>query len=287
MALCGRLPTLDELVPLPVPADKSGHGPERTGDVVATVQALRQRGLCDCAVGADIRTRRAPRRGGGDPVELRALLENVGFEAAQFNAGLEAQFLPKVTAQPLIRAERFCLTAASVEAHHELSPQPFAQRVLAQGGFELADDLAVTAERHGGIRSVFEREGVQLLQPLRGGLHRRFVGQIPEGATPPQCQAAVQQPDRVCVPSFVHGRPTGAVQPLELGRVEQFRLHNQPVAPIHPHQDLRLGGSGGRCFEHLAQVADIGPDHAQGRARCAAGPQPPHQRVDAHNIIGV
>jgi hypothetical protein len=61
--------------------------------------------------------------------------------------------------------QRVCLTAVPEERQHELTPEPFVQRVPLDPDPQVRDDIAVPAGRQPDLGEVFERSQPLLLEP--------------------------------------------------------------------------------------------------------------------------
>ena len=85
--------------------------------------------------------------------------QDVVLETGQCRAGLESQFLGQPATQRLVRTQGIGLATAAVQAQHQLSPQPFAERVAGDQRVELADQLAMPAESDPSFDPIFQGEG--------------------------------------------------------------------------------------------------------------------------------
>jgi hypothetical protein len=120
-----------------------------------------------------------------------------------------------------VRVERVGLTAVAVQREHELSPYPLSEGVLRHDRLELADDLAVAAEREVGLEPILERVLVQARQP--GGLGDRpgLVRELGEGIAAPERQRLAQRLGGSSRVAAAERRPRLRGEPLERDRVDR------------------------------------------------------------------
>ena len=78
--------------------------------------------------------------------ERRVLIENPALELPQALARLQAELIYQRPAPFLVGLQRLGLPPGAVEGEHELSPEPFAERVLGDERLQFADELMVASE---------------------------------------------------------------------------------------------------------------------------------------------
>jgi hypothetical protein len=80
-----------------------------------------------------------------------------------------------------------------VERHHQLAPQPFAERVHDEQSLELGDELGVAPEREVGFDAVLERGESQLLESPALCLGEGVVGEVDKRRPSPQRERLAQK----------------------------------------------------------------------------------------------
>ncbi len=95
-------------------------------------------------------------------IQCGILGDDRALETPKFGARVDAQLIGQQGSCPLIRAERFTLSARSVEREHQLAPTPFAKWCVGDRGLEFADDLGGPARRKQRIRPVLDQGGMGL-----------------------------------------------------------------------------------------------------------------------------
>ena len=70
---------------------------------------------------------------------------------------LDAELVHQGSASALIGIERLCLPAAAVEGEHQLRPQAFAERMLADKRLEIGGNLVISSEPEIGVESLLHR----------------------------------------------------------------------------------------------------------------------------------
>ncbi len=152
--------------------------------------------------------------------EFGVVVQNGVPQRPQLLAGIHAQLLAQQRRQVLVRLERLGLAAGPVQRHHQLRPQPFAQRVGLRRHQQFPDDLTVPAERQADVEPPLQRPH-PLLDELRDvvAMHhfRRYVAQ---NRLLPQPQCLLQQ---VRLPGEVtfSRRPLGPPgQPAKPGQIQ-------------------------------------------------------------------
>src|SRR6266571_4163405 len=113
-----------------------------------------------------------PRRGGRQfrsDRQRRVLGEELGFQAAQLGAGVQAGALRQDRAGALVGAERVGLPAGRVQGSHELGVQPLAQGLPLDQRLELPDHPGLPAEPEVDLDAILQRRQAQLLKAGGGG----------------------------------------------------------------------------------------------------------------------
>ncbi len=114
------------------------------------------------------------------------------MERSELAAGLDPELVDEGTAAVLEDGERVRLAAGAVEREHELPTKPFAQRVLGDELLESAAEPRVLAEGQAGLDSILLRHEALFLEPADGRLRERFVGEVGQRRTAPQCERLVE-----------------------------------------------------------------------------------------------
>ena len=118
----------------------------------------------------------------------RVLSQDRALELLQTPARLEAELLCEHPARLLIRLERLRLAARAIEGEHELSAQTLPQRMLADKGLELGDELGVAAEGEVGLDPLLEGSQVQLLEASDLALREGLGREVRKGRSAPECE---------------------------------------------------------------------------------------------------
>jgi hypothetical protein len=163
-------------------------------------------------------------------VQCRVLGEDRALEPAQSLARLDAQLVDQRPARVLVGLERVGLPVRAVQGEHQLCPQPLPVRMLGDQRLQLADELAVAAEREPGLDALLERREPQVVEPRDLRLRERLVGEVGERRAAPECHRLVEHRERPLGVARRQGTPALADQPLEPVRVERSRLQPELVA---------------------------------------------------------
>ena len=112
-------------------------------------------------------------------LEGRVLLQHLPLELAKRSGGLDPHLVGKRPPKRLVARERLRVPAGPVEREHVLQAEALAKRVLGDQRFELADHVAVMAEREVGLDPLLERGQAELLETraLVPGERLRDLGQ--------------------------------------------------------------------------------------------------------------
>jgi hypothetical protein len=110
----------------------------------------------------------------------RVLAQNRSLELAKCRSRLEAELFRQMLARCAVDVERLRLPPRSIERQHQLRGQPLAERLGTGEQLELADQLAVSAERKVGLDPLLERLKTQFLQTRDLALRERLVAEIGE-----------------------------------------------------------------------------------------------------------
>ena len=128
-------------------------------------------------------------RAGRGRRDRRVLPKDRPLEFLQPGARVDAELLEQRRSPVAIGLEGFGLPPRSVEGEHQLAAQPLAKGMLGHEGLELADELAVAAEREVGVDSAFERRDTQFLELEDGRLCELLVGEVCERRAAPERQS--------------------------------------------------------------------------------------------------
>ena len=132
-------------------------------------------------------------------------------------AGIDAELFGEQLTQLAVGGQCVGLTARSVERHHQLAPEGFAQGVRLDQRLDLAGDLTVAAQGEIGVDPPLERGQPEVLQPGDVRLAEGPEVHPVEDRAPPQSQG-LRHP--VGHGSWGFPQTGGGGQALELHRVE-------------------------------------------------------------------
>ena len=178
---------------------------------VELLVATDQRGTGDVEGGGKRHDRLAT---GGAAEPMVVLGEDRLLEVAQCRPRFDAELLCEHPARTLVGTERVGLPARSVQGDHELSPQPFAERLADEHALELGDQLARLPEGQERVEPVLDHVAAQLLERAGRGCAALDVLEAVIGLGAPQRERVVERR---------HGRPRIAaleqsLEPLRQGR---------------------------------------------------------------------
>ena len=108
------------------------------------------------------------------------------LEALQLLAGLEAEVVVEEPAGASVRGERVGLAFRPIQREHQLPPQPFPVRVVADQRFQLVDQLGSLAELEVGLDPILQCRQAEVVQPLGLDPQGPVVAHPREGRTPPE-----------------------------------------------------------------------------------------------------
>ena len=106
----------------------------------------------------------------GVTLELRVVPKDPRVEPLELGRRLEAELIRERAAGTPVRIQRLRLPIGRVQREHQLRPQPLTQRVAADEGLELRDELPVSAECELRPDQVFGRNETEFLQAGDFGL---------------------------------------------------------------------------------------------------------------------
>jgi hypothetical protein len=157
-------------------------------------------------------------------------------------AGVDAEFPGEPAREPSVGAEGFGLAAGAVQGEHQLSREPFPQRVLPGQGLELADGLPVQSQVQFQVQAVFQGGHPLLVQARRAGLHESGFDTGQRGPAP-QAQGRPESGHGL------RGLPGGGVPPGGIGPPPEFAgvqaaIFQPQAVPGRRRLDRRGGGAG-------------------------------------------
>ena len=205
--------------------------------------------------------------------------EDCALELFERLARLEAELVDQRSPRTLVHGERVRLSSRAVEREHQLRAEPLPERLLRDQLLELADELAVSAEREIGVDPVFERRESKLVEADDLRLRERLPGEIGERGPAPQRE---RRPQAVGSGSGVTGRkrsPALLAEPNELEEVDALRLDHEPITRR-------------RCLERafgqqLSQLRDVDLDRVPSRFGGFLSPERVDQPVARHDVVRV
>ena len=198
------------------------------------------------------------------------------FEALQLLTGLEAELFVEDPACASVGRERIGLAFRSIQGEHQLPPQPFAVRVLADQAFQLVDQLGILAERQVGLDSILERRQPKVLQALGLQSQGPFVAQPlrrdgPSRAPGPGARRVaarrVAPRSSASCPSLASRskRFASTASPPDVERVARGAARDRGIGTQHAHGAWRRrrGSSSGRRRAALRATARRRADRAE------------------------
>jgi hypothetical protein len=207
--------------------------------------------------------------------ERRVLTEDRGLQLAQLGARLETQLVDERPASVVVGRQRVRLAAGAVERQHQLTPQPFAERLLCHERLKLGDELAVASQREQRLDAVVDRGEPQLLQAC----DLRIFCAVALHPPPPQSERLLEPLGRSPWVAGGEQRAPSGDEPLEAQRIEFVLFDRDPVAALLPGDPPRT------ARDRLAQVGHVHLQRLPGPLR---GPLAPHrvdETVDRHDRV--
>ena len=133
----------------------------------------------------------ASRAGRGD---ARLVTQDLGLEALQLRARLDAELLDEARAGVLVDVERLRLPAGAVEREHELTAERLAERVLAAPAASSSPTTSpCRPELEVRLDPLFVRDESQLLEPPDLGLRELLEREVGERGAPPELERALEE----------------------------------------------------------------------------------------------
>ena len=172
--------------------------------------------------------RRIRRLRAGHEVERRVLLQHEPLELLQPRRRVDPELFLQHPPEALERLQRLRMPAAAVEREHQLPLQPLPERMAADEGVELGDELRVTAERQLGVDALLQARQVLLDEPRLLQPSERLV-ELGERRAAPQRERTPQRGGGI-VRAAVRERfaPLG-MEPLEGTQVERVAVEVEAV----------------------------------------------------------
>ncbi len=121
-------------------------------------------------------------------VQVRGLFQDGELQGLECRAGVDTQFLGKQLARLTVDGQSVCLSARSVQGHHEQTPEGFIEGVTLDQPLEFARDLAVATECEVGFDPAFDGGHPQVLQPGHRRQSRHSEIEAVENGTAPEPQ---------------------------------------------------------------------------------------------------
>jgi len=178
----------------------------------------------------------------GGEVECRILAKDLLVKLAERPARLDTELVHEGAARGLVCLERFCLASGAVEREHQLGPELFSERMLADKSIELADELSMASFDKVMLDPLLDARESELLQASDLGMCKALLGEISQRFAAPQRERSV--------------RPPALVETLEAREVELVRGEAEQVSAWSSLQPL--------SSELLPQLGDV---HLEGLAR--------------------
>ena len=172
-------------------------------------------------------------------------------------------------------AERLGLPARAVEGHHELEPEPLAQRMLDHESVRARRRPRRTARARAALRSsVLHRDEPQLLEAHRFATCPLQVGELVERRAPPQRERAFEERPR--------SRPASGPRLASRASSSNSRGVDAVGRPVQ-HVAGRAGGDVDVGCERLAEPRHVALDGRGRRGRRIVTPQGVGEPVDRHD----
>jgi hypothetical protein len=163
----------------------------------------------------------------GGQVELLVVPQDRLLELLQLGGRIDAELVDERLPRLAVGLERLCLPPCAVERQHQLSTQPFSQRMLGDQGFELADELSIPPEIELRGDQVFAGRRPALLDARDRYLRELLEREVGKRGATPQSQGLAEQ---IRPPPSVFGFPCRRNETLEPIEVDAVRVHRKPVA---------------------------------------------------------
>ena len=169
-----------------------------------------------------------------------------------------------------IGVEGLCLAAGAVEREHQLPAQALPQRLLADEGLELADELRAAAALEVGVEPSLDCDEPELLQPRDLRLRPALVRKVGQGRSAPK----VERCSQLARPLRRSEVGSGAEASLELRAVQLLGREVEAVSVCLGRDRLRP--------ERLAELRDVALDRGLWPPRRLLRPKRVDQRVGRH-----
>ena len=114
------------------------------------------------------------------------LREDALLELPERSPRLDAERVDQLPSCLLVRRQRVGLPSGAVEGDHQLSRERLAVGMLCRQLLQLGDELAVASEHQVGLDPIPDRREPELVQTVGLAPRPLLVGEVGEGAAPPQ-----------------------------------------------------------------------------------------------------
>jgi hypothetical protein len=200
-------------------------------------------------------------------------------QALQREAGIGTEFDGQPVAYLLVAVQCLSRPATAVQGDHELSRQTFVQRVAGRPRQQIGQQRGVQAEAEPDIGEI-EPDRVQVLD--QGGAHgvQPASGQTGERLPAPQRHRLLEQRGG---PAVVLSGTAVPDQPAKPVQIHQLGLDSELVAG-RPARDRHTRGRSQRIAQQGHAVLHRG---ARITGKPAISPDPVHQLIDRHPVIGL
>lgn len=195
------------------------------------------------------------------------------LELLELLAGLETELLVEECSGAPIGGERIGLPLCSVEGEHQVMPQPFAVRVLAEEAFELIDQAAILAEAEIRLDPIFDRGHAKVLQALRLRPQRAIVAVASKRIASPELKGATQPRGGATGRSAFERLMALSHEALETSHIHVVGLDFERVT----HGATRDSGT---RAQHRPELRDVGAHRCRRAVGWLALPELVGQAVD-------
>ena len=177
------------------------------------------------------------------------------MQLAQAVARLEAELLAEQSPALVVSVERLRPAPRAIQREHQLSAQPFAQRVAPHQRVELWHELGVTPQREVDLDPRLERPkpGVVELACYRRG--KGLVLEVGERPASPEAEPLAHRFGSLLGFTLLEQSPAFGDQELETAQVELVILDEEHVARRLRDEQLRVAAVVG--LEQLAQPGHV------------------------------
>ena len=190
----------------------------------------------------------------------------------QLIAGLDAELVDEHPPRRRERVERLRLAVGAIEREHQLRAQSLPQWVRRDQTLELANQLAVTAEREPRLDVVFDRRDTELFEPPDRICGEALVADICQRRPAPEPDRLRERVRRRLRAPGGELRASTLHELLEPIQVELTRLEAHEIAGRSRHDHARRGPRRTARLDRLSQLRNIALQRGRRRRRRRLAP---------------